>query len=108
MPPPPPDKQPAAETLEWIAESIARRGLPFSAFINSVEYTNALYFIKKEVLSALRNERERCAKKLDERVQQCDAHVKLNDQQGREYGYGCWRDIANALRHAATAIREGK
>lgn len=61
-----------------------------------------------ETVEALRNERERAAKSLDERVRQCDEHITLNDQQGREFGYGCWRDIANALRHAAVAIREGR
>lgn len=45
-----------------IAESIAVRGLPFSAFINSVEYGNAQYCIACVVDEALRDERERCAK----------------------------------------------
>ena len=45
-----------------VAESIAVRGLPFSAFINSVEYRNARHWIANAVDKALRDERERCAK----------------------------------------------
>lgn len=91
------------ETLEEIVDQLIRvhtdyKGLWFSKPA----------IVRNHILSALRNERERAAKSLDERVRQCDEHVTLNDQQGREYGYGCWRDIANALRHAARAIREGR
>lgn len=49
---PPPDKQPAAETLEEIAERIAKQHAP-------TFYQGAL---SRDILSALRNERERCAK----------------------------------------------
>ena len=45
-----------------IADSIAVRGLPFSAFINSVQYRNAQAWIAKAIAEALRNERERCAR----------------------------------------------
>lgn len=90
---------PQTETLEDVAEQITN--IPF----NNPWTANQL---KSAILSALHNERERALRIIDERVQQCEAHVALNDQQDREHGYGCWRDIANALRHAAAAIREGK
>ena len=50
------------EALEQTAESIATRGLPFSAFRNEQEWKDTKAWIANEVLSALRNERERGAK----------------------------------------------
>jgi|ERR1051326_6282 hypothetical protein len=60
-----------------------------------------------DVDKALRDERERCAKVVDEKINACDRTIKLNDEQGRDWGYGCWRDISNALRTTAAAIRNG-
>ena len=48
-----------------IAESIAVRGLPFSAFINSVEYRNARVWIANAIDEALLDERERAARIAD-------------------------------------------
>lgn len=50
------------ETLEQIAESIAVRSLPYSAFKDGEDYTQAKAILIAAVLSALRNERERAAK----------------------------------------------
>lgn len=87
---PPPDKQPAAETLEEIAERIER------------EYSVALsdegkYGLFSAILSALLNERERAARVAE-----------------KHEGHGDWCSSAAGdcqsltVKAVARAIREGK
>ena len=54
---PPPDKQPAAETLEEIAEQIARNAIPGRE--REGVRAGMQRALRESVLSALRNERER-------------------------------------------------
>lgn len=63
---PPPDKQPAAETLEQIAEGIIRRGLPYSVFTDGEDYGSTKAWLVSHVVTALRNERERAIKILND------------------------------------------
>lgn len=53
---PPPDKQPAAETLEQIANRICRHYLD-SERVSVTQFCD----IEAAIISALHNERERCA-----------------------------------------------
>lgn len=80
---PSPDRQ--VETLEEIAQGIAVRGLPFSAFKDSEDFKRTREWLQREILSALRRERERCAK-------------IVNDARGESYD----------LRSLVSAIREGR
>lgn len=52
-------------TVEEIAEQVATRGLPFSAFRNEQEWKETKAFVSKEIVSALRARdetvREECA-----------------------------------------------
>lgn len=86
---PPPNKE--AETLEEIAESVIRRGLPYSVFTDPQDYEYTKTWLVNEVLSCLRNERERCAKLAE--LMAC----------GETYGTGRQKAL-----NIAAAIREGK
>lgn len=67
---PPPDKQPAAETLEEIAIRIVNEQITearFGSEHSDMSSVDPQYFADRQrlvtaILSALRNERERCAK----------------------------------------------
>jgi hypothetical protein len=76
---PPPDKQPAAETLEEIAELIAKAHAP-------TFYQGAL---SRDILTALRSERERAVRIINE-------HQALDVCKDN-----CWTTIK-------AAIKEGK
>lgn len=89
----PPDKQPAVETLEETALRIASVPYPsYSQLSKRRKHADA-------ILSALRNERERCQKIADKYVADMRSVTKRTG-----YGEGC----LNAGVYIAKAIREGK
>lgn len=95
------------ETLEEIALSIVVRGLPFSAFTNSVDYTNTRAFMAKEILIALRNERERAAKVADRQADSLRRAAHVVQQPTAEALRMAELAIVS-VENVARAIREGR
>ena len=85
------------ETRE-IAESIARRALPFSAFRNESEWDATLVFLANKINDALLAERERCA------------GIAESDDFTHSSGYRCHRGqfIAAKIRQESTDAKTSR
>lgn len=97
---PPPDKQPAAETLEQIANRICRHYLD-SERVSVTQFCD----IEAAILSCLRDERERCAGIADTNAEYWQSAVfsyKLNDPMRASSA-----SRAEMAREIARVIREG-
>lgn len=86
-----------SETPREVAESIARRGVPFSWLNNEDEYKSVLNWFADEIEAALNAERERCAKTAETKA---GARCMRHQQSGRGV---CGYEIANLIR--ASLIR---